>query len=160
MILAASCKDQQQGLEGSWKFIADQQLDRSGNVVDEDKNVDGLLVYTPTGQMAVQLVWFSVRQPLITDTVMNADGVTPGIGLGINNWSDKENRTWIDSYDAYFGEYVIDEKNQIVTHRINGNLRPEKKFKEYKRSYQLKGDTLYLKSTDPAMEWRTIWIRK
>ncbi|WP_336517948.1 lipocalin-like domain-containing protein [Pollutibacter soli] len=160
MVIFGGCKQQPQGLTGSWKFVADQQLDESGHVVAEDRNVDGLLVYTATGQMSVQLVWFGTRQPLITDTVMNADGVTPGIGLGTNKWSDKENRAWIDSYDAYFGEYQIDEKNKVVTHRINGNLRPEKKFKEYKRSYQLTGDTLYLKSTDPAMEWRTIWVRK
>lgn len=79
-LIFTGCKEHPQGLTGSWKFIADQQVDGNGNVIDEDKNVDGLLVYTPSGQMSVQLVWFDLRQPLITDTVMKADGAPFGSG--------------------------------------------------------------------------------
>ena len=147
-------------LIGTWKFVADQQIGDSGKIVNEDRNVDGLLVYTQTGQMSVQLIWFSNREPFMSDSIMKSDGVSRGVGLGANNWTLEESRIWIDTYDAYFGEYEIDQKRKIVKHRINGNLRPEKRKTEYQRSFLLDRDTLFLMSTDSSQRWRTVWIKK
>lgn len=160
LILLIGCKDDHLSVVGTWKFVSDQQIDSLENIISRDDNVDGRLIYTNNGDMSVQLIWFSKREPMMSDSVMNSDGVSTGVGLGTNSWTAEQNSTWIDTYDAYFGEYEIHEPSKTVTHRISGNLRPERKTKEYKRYYKIKGDTLFLKSTNPAYKWRAVWIRK
>jgi len=148
-------------LIGSWKFIADQDLDNSNHVKNEDTNVRGLLIYTADGKMSVQLLWYRSRTSLVNDTIMNQDGKSFGVGLGNNNWTLDQSRKIIDTYDAYFGDYSVDWDNKIVKHTISGNLRPEKEGTSYKRAFEIIGDTLFLKSADPDpnMKWRTKWIK-
>lgn len=160
LALLIGCKDEHQSLVGTWKFVSDQKIDSLENVINQDNNVDGQLTYTDKGDMSVQLIWFGKRELIMNDSVMNFDGVSTGVGLGTNSWTDEQNRTWIDTYDAYFGEYDIDEEKKIVAHKINGNLRPERKRKEYKRHYKIVDDTLFLKSTDSSERWRTVWTKK
>lgn len=148
-------------ITGSWKLIADQEVDDNNKVKKEDTNVRGLLIYTPDGKMTVQLLWHGSRGSLANDTIMKHDGQSFGVGLGNNSWSIDQSRKIIDTYDAYFGNYSVDWQNKIVTHTISGNLRPEKEGINYKRAFQLKGDTLFLRSADPdpRMRWQTKWIR-
>jgi len=148
-------------LIGSWKFIADQELDNNNQVKNEDTNVRGLLIYTVDGKMSVQLLWHGSRTSLVNDTIMNQDGKSFGVGLGNSSWTLDQSRKIIDTYDAYFGDYSVDWKNKVVTHTISGNLRPEKEGTSYKRAFQIKGDTLFLRSADPDpnMKWQTKWIR-
>ncbi len=37
-------------LPGSWKLIADQQVDNNGKVISQDTAVSGLLIYTTEGE--------------------------------------------------------------------------------------------------------------
>lgn len=158
-LILIGCKDDP-SIIGTWKLIADQEVDSLGNIVNQDTNVSGQLIYTPDGDMNVQLLWHQERKPIMSDTIMNYDGKSTGLGLGNNSWTSEQNSILIDTYDAYFGEYELDWDNRIVTHRINGNLRPEKNLKEYKRKFILKGDTLFLRSTDPREKWQVLWVRK
>ena len=87
---------------GSWRFVEEQELDSTGAVIDRDTNVDGLLIYAPEGKMNVQLIWKGTRNKIITDTIMNGDGVSSHLGLGSNSWSTEQARTIIDTYDAYY----------------------------------------------------------
>ncbi|MBL0745858.1 lipocalin-like domain-containing protein [Chryseolinea lacunae] len=160
VLLLTGCADNDRALTGTWRFVADQQIDSQGNVLMEDLNVDGLLIYTPDGNMSVQLLWHKKREPLLTDSIMQHDGTSTGIGLGDNSWTPEQNRIWIDTYDAYFGEYTVDWEHRVVTHTITGNLRPEKNATEYKRKFVLRGDTLFLKSVDPRQQWQVMWLRK
>ena len=148
-------------LIGSWKFIADQELDDNNQVKNQDTNVSGLLIYTLDGKMSVQLLWHKSRALLVSDSIMKQDGKSFGVGLGNNTWTLDQARKIIDTYDAYFGVYSVNWKDKIVTHTISGNLRPEKERTSYKRAFQVKGDTLFLRSADPApnMKWQTMWIR-
>lgn len=148
-------------LVGSWKFIADQELDSNNKVINEDRQVTGLLIYTGNGKMSVQLLWYGRRTAMMNDTIMHQDGISVGVGLGNNSWTIDQARKIIDTYDAYFGDYLIDWKNKIVTHTISGNLRPEKPGIFYKRSFHIKGDSLFLRSADPnlQMRWQTAWIK-
>ncbi len=148
-------------LSGSWKFIADQEVDDNNQVKNEDTSVSGLLIYTVDGKMSVHLLWQGSRASLMNDTIMNQDGKSFGVGLGNNSWTPDQSRKIIDTYDAYFGDYSVDWKNKIVTHTIGGNLRPEKEGTTYKRAFQINGDTLFLRSADPDpnMKWQTKWIR-
>ena len=90
---------------------------------------------------------------------MNNDGISSGLGLGFNTWSTEQARTIIDTYDAYFGDYSIDWNDQIVTHTMTGNLRPEKSGTIYKRRFQLSNDTLYLRDAKPNQYWQVVWVK-
>ncbi len=95
----------------------------------------------------------------MTDTIMNGDGVSFGAGLGFNTWTFAQTRTIIDTYDAYFGDYTIDTEKSIVTHIVTANLRPEKNDVIYRRKFAVSNDTLFLRSTDPAMKWQMAWVK-
>ncbi len=96
----------------------------------------------------------------MNDSIMSYyDGVSYGTGFGKNTWTVEQARTIIDTYDAYFGDYTIDRENQVITHVVTGNLRPEKIGKTYNRKFQLKGDTLLLRDTNLAMYWQAAWVR-
>ncbi len=151
-------KDNEQFL-GSWRFAEEQELDSTGAVINRDTNVDGLLIYSPDGKMNVQLIWKGARSKIITDTIMNNDGISSGLGLGFNKWSTEQARTIIDTYDAYFGDYSIDLKDQIVTHTMKGNLRPEKSGTIYKRRFQLRNDSLFLRDAKPNQYWQVVWVK-
>jgi len=143
----------------SWRFVEEQELDNNGAVINRDTNVDGLLIYSPDGKMNVQLLYKGTRQRIITDTTMNNDGMSSHLGLGFNTWPTEQARTIIDTYDAYFGDYSIDWKEQVVTHTMTGNLRPEKSGTIYKRRFQLRNDTLFLRDAKPNQYWQVIWVK-
>lgn len=146
-------------LNGTWSLIADQEIDSTGHVVREDTAVSGLLLYAGNGKMCVQILWRGTRSNIMTDSIMNHDGISSGLGAGSNSWGPEQARKIIDTYDAYFGNYSVDMKTHTVVHSITGNLRPEKAGISYTRNFTLRGDTLLLKSTDPKMRWQTAWIR-
>ncbi len=155
----ASCSDPQK-ITGTWQFIADQQLDDQGKVVLEDKDVDGMLIYTNEGDVSVNVLLRGRRQPIMSDSIMQYDGVSSGLGFGDNTWTSEQRQKIIDTYDAYFGSYSVDPDQGIVTHVVEGNLRPEKTPVEFKRKFVLKGDTLLLRSLNPEFHWQAMWLRK
>ena len=152
-------KNENESFLGSWRFVEEQELDSNGAIVNRDKNVDGLLIYAPDGKMNAQLLYKGTRQKIVTDTIMNNDGVSSHLGLGFNTWSTEQARIIIDSYDAYFGDYSVDWKDQIVTHTMRGNLRPEKSGTIYKRRFQIRNDTLFLRDAKPNQYWQVVWVK-
>ena len=154
-----NAKNDNEPLLGSWRFVEEQELDRNGAVINRDTKVDGLLIYSPDGKMNVQLLYKGTRKKIITGTIMNNDGMSSHLGLGFNTWPTEQARTIIDTYDAYFGDYSIDWKEQIVTHTMTGNLRPQKSGTIYKRRFQLRNDTLFLRDAKPNQYWQVIWVK-
>jgi hypothetical protein len=160
LLLLLSCQNEKPPHIGTWEFIADQVVDSEGNVIEQDTAVSGILIYTKDGYMSVQLLWNNVRQPIMSDSIMQNDGNSTGLGIGQNTWTPEQDNVLIDSYDAYFGKYSVDSAEGIVTHKINGNMRPEKALTEYRRKFLIKGDTLFLRSVDPKFKWQTVWVKK
>ncbi len=146
-------------LTGSWNFIADQEIDGAGNVINQDTSVAGLLIYAPDGKMSIQALWKGTRAPIISDTIMNQDGVSQGLGLGSNIWSIEQASKIIDTKDYNIGNYSINKDKNEVTHTITGNLRPEKAGGYYTRSFRINGDTLFFRSTYKDMRWQTAWLK-
>jgi hypothetical protein len=146
-------------LVGTWKLVADQQVDDTEKVIQQDNDVEGMLIYTNEGTMSVQFYWRGKRRPMLNDSIMNRDGVSYGLGLGKNTWTADQAKMLIDTYDAYFGVYTTDLESHIVTHVTRGNLRPEKSGTVYKRRYRIEGDNLYLRSIDLHMKWQ-VWLVK
>lgn len=146
-------------LTGSWSIVADQLIDSGNHVIKQDTNVTGLLIYLPDGKMSVQILWKGLRNSMINDTIMKQDGMSAGLGLGFNTWSTDQARKIIDTYDSYFGDYSVDWNTSVVTHIVSGNLRPEKEGTSYKRIFQLKGDSLFLRSIDPHLKWQVACVK-
>jgi hypothetical protein len=158
-LLLLSCQNDSPPYVGTWEFIADQVIDTEGTI-EQDTAVSGILIYTKDGYMSVQLLWNNVRQPIMSDSIMRYDGNSSGLGIGQNTWTPEQDNVLIDSYDGYFGKYLVDSSEGIITHTINGNMRPEKALTEYKRKFLIKGDTLFLRSADPKFKWQTVWVKK
>lgn len=143
-------KENTNALTGTWKFVADQLLDKNDHIIEQDTAVSGVLIYTADGKMSVQFFWKGKRASMINDSIMKNSGNSTGLGLGNNSWTLDQSRKLIDTYEAYYGDYGVDWKTNVVTHTITGNLRPVTEGTVYKRIFQLRGDSLFLKSDDPA----------
>jgi hypothetical protein len=141
-------------LVGAWEAVEDQGLGPEGEVVARDTTVAGLLIYTPEGRMAVQLMYRG-RPGVSTAN----DVPSTGVGLGHVGWSAEDARAAIDTYDAYFGAYEVDSEHNIVTHMVVGELRPPGVGARYGRRFELRGDELWLTPEDPAEGWRVVWRR-
>jgi hypothetical protein len=141
-------------LVGAWEAVEDQGLGPDGKVVARDTTVMGLLVYTPEGRMAVQLM-YQARPEVSTAN----DEVSTGVGLGRIRWDAEDARAAIDTYDAYFGRYEIDPDRNLVTHVVEGELRPPGVGARYGRRFEFHGDELWLTPENPAEGWRVVWRR-
>lgn len=109
----------------------------------------GMIVYTPEGRMAVQIM--VLPRPVVPPVPEGPDEVTA--------WSSEQVRRVVETYDAYFGTYEIDEARHVVTHHVEGELRPNYVGAAYARRYQVDGDRLLLSATNPDEHWRVIWER-
>lgn len=144
---------------GTWKYVSDQLLDTGGQVIRQDTDVDGLLIYTDQGKMSMQFYWRGSRSHILNDSIMNYNGKSTGLGMGENSWPLDITRKLIDTYKAYFGDYVYDPVKHHVVHTNLGNIRPEKEGIQYERNVIIQGDSLYLSNVDTAERWRAVCVR-
>ncbi|MFN0041471.1 MAG: lipocalin-like domain-containing protein [Burkholderiales bacterium] len=127
-------------LIGTWKLIAWEQT----RVVDEsrkvfaDGKIDGRLVYDANGNMAVQYVFLERAK-------FNGNSIQEG--------TPDEIKAAFTSYGAYFGRYTVDEEKKEVTHHVEANLFPNSSGSIQKRTYELAGNKLTLKT--PALALRS-----
>lgn len=142
-------------LVGTWQAVEDQTVDAHGHVVARDRDIVGLLVYTPGGRMAVQLMYRKGR-PVVSG---KDDVASDGVGLGHIGWSGADAKAAIDTYDAYFGSYTVDAARRTVVHHVHGELRPYGVGTRYERRYELRGDELWLTPGEPGLHWRAVWRR-
>jgi hypothetical protein len=56
--------------------------------------------------------------------------------------TDAEVRADYDGYVAYFGTYRVDEANSVVTHVVEGSLKPSYTGTDQPRPFKLDGDVL------------------
>jgi Lipocalin-like domain len=135
-------------LVGTWSAQAEETIDSAGRTIASNP-ATGVLVYTPEGRVAVQIV-------VLPRPVVPAVPEGPG---NVNAWDAEQARKVIETYDAYFGTYEADEVNHTVTHHVQGELRPNLDGAVFRRRYQINGDRLTLRSTDPRETWRVVWKR-
>jgi len=135
-------------LIGTWIVRAIETLDSAGGVIDAS-HPPGMIIYTPEGRMAVQIMM--VPRPVVPPVPEGPDQVTA--------WSSEQTRRVVETYDAYFGTYEVDSVRRIVTHHVEGELRPNLVGSSYARRYELDHDRLILSSADPNEHWRVVWQR-
>ncbi|MBB4113709.1 hypothetical protein FHT80_003035 [Rhizobium sp. BK226] len=118
-------------LDGGWRLVKIEQPDAKGAV--KTARVNGLLVFTRDGHMAVQV---RNLEPGHVDSAYSRGG-----------------------YEASFGKITLDSANSIFLYRVEGALVHELVGQDFPRAYSFVNDQLILTSTRDDEKWRVIWRR-
>jgi len=119
---------------GTWRLVYSVEIDKSGTAhYPFGEDAIGYIIYDDNAQMAVQISRFH-RQNFNSDNFLTA--------------SESDLITLPKNYLAYFGKFVLDEKNSIVSHIIEGHLFPNYVEKNLERKYRFYDNKLSLKPWD------------
>ena len=118
-------------LIGAWHLVSISESD-AGRQSSPVKEIKGMLIYTRDGHMSVQLMYPPSASALSNDYVLNG-------------------------YEASFGTYDVNEKTHTVTHHVQGSITGGLVGKDLPRVYQLSGNRLIIKSTNPDEHWLVTW---
>ena len=119
----------QNRLLGAWKLISLEETSADGQVHKAD--CAGMFVFSSEGHASVQVVY------------RNA-GTGSAYAQG--------------GYEASYGSYHIDDSSTFTFH-IEGALVRKLIGKDLKRAYQISGNRLTVRSTDPKEHWEVVWER-
>ncbi len=118
---------------GAWRLAWLEEPDADGKVHKAD--CTGMLVYTHDGHMSVQVMYRNPQSGGQGGPVQYAQG----------------------GYEASFGTYQIDESNRTFTFHVEGAMVRSLIGKDLPRSFELSGNQLIVKSTNPNEHWRVAW---
>jgi Lipocalin-like domain len=132
---ALAASDLASKLVGTWRLIHFVDTDAGGKVRYRfGEKPMGYFVYDPTGHLSVQIM----RMP-----------ATPPFASGVDNkGTDAEVRAAYDGYVAYFGTYRVDEAKGVITHVVEGSLKPSYTGTDQPRPFKLEGDTLIIQGRE------------
>jgi hypothetical protein len=124
-------------LLGAWRLVSVETIRPNGEAVKKwlGEKPTGLIVYLPSGVMAVQ--------------VMKDPRPVPGVKRLLDA-TQAEKAAAAEGYYAYFGTYEVDMSAKTVTHHLESSLWPEEVGIDYKRKFELVGDVVTL--TTPKRE--------
>jgi hypothetical protein len=114
---------------GAWKLVSLEEPGSDGQVNKAD--CEGMFVFTHDGKAAVQVMCRNAE----TSSAYAQGG-----------------------YEASYGSYHIDDSSTFTFH-IDGALVRTLIGKDLKREYEISGDRLTVKSTDPNEHWKVVWER-
>ena len=116
-------------LIGAWKLVSLEEPGADGQVHKVD--CSGMFVFTSDGNAAVQVMYRNA---------LTGSAYTQG------------------GYEASYGTYRINSPSTFTFH-IDGALVRSLIGKDLKRTYQISGNRLTVKSTDPNERWEVVWKR-
>lgn len=119
-------------LPGTWELLSRLDVDDAGETVEEPSlgpDPVALLVYDRAGHFSAQFMKRDRAAGAIFDTPTAGSNNTRAQG----------------GYDAYFGDYRVDDVAGTVTQRLRGALSAESVGLEITRGMQVEGDRLIIK---------------
>ena len=132
---------------GTWKLVSIETRNAKGEVVPPaagagNQNRTGYIVYDDAGYMAVTIM------PL---------GRKKNAGA---QQTDEEALAALAGYTGYFGTFTINDKEQYVTHHLEGSVNPGME-RDQKRFFEMSGNRLTLKPPPGANgnQQRLTWER-
>jgi hypothetical protein len=123
-------------LVGSWHLVW-LELPGPDGALRRITDAKGSLIYTPSGQVSVQVMYASANDTPSSGPVQYAQG----------------------GYEGSFGQYVVDAATRTVTHRYDGANVRSLLGQDLPRRYDLTGQRLILRSTRPDEHWSVVWER-
>ena len=123
-------------LVGSWHLLW-LELPGPDGAIRRITDAKGSLIYTPTGQVSVQVMYANPADTPSSGPVQYAQG----------------------GYEGSFGQYVVDEATRTVTHRYDGANVRSLLGQDVPRRYDLVAGRLVIRSTRPAEHWSVTWER-
>ena len=142
---AASGPSVRATLIGSWRLVS-RQSRRANGELDADPGLStvplGVLIYDQSGHVAAQLSRRDRTVAMIGQECQTA-AATKGT---------PDTAQTILGYDAYFGTYRINERENIVTHHLEAALFPGDIGKDIDRHFTISGDQLTISFTTTTRE--------
>lgn len=123
-------------LVGSWRLVH-LEIPGPDGTLQRITDAKGSLIYTPTGQVSVQVMYPSMGDAPSGGPVQYAVG----------------------GYEGTFGRYTIDESARTVTHRYQGANVRNLVGVDLPRRYEITGNRLVLQSTRTDEHWAVTWER-
>lgn len=120
-------------LIGTWRLVGYEELLPDGErLYPYGRDPVGLLIYTDTGHMSVQIMR-RVRLPLPDAAFeeIGADQVKEAVG----------------GFTGFCGTFSVDTDNRIVVHHVECHVLPNSIGKDLRRTYELEGDRLVLRTS-------------
>jgi len=114
---------------GAWKLVSLEEPSADGQLHKAD--CAGMFVFTRDGKASVQVMY------------RNAETGSAYAHSG---------------YEASYGSYHIDDDSTFTFH-IDGAVVRTLIGKDLRRAYQISGDQLTIKSTNPHEHWKVVWER-
>ena len=114
---------------GAWKLVSLEEPSADGQLHKPD--CTGMFVFTRDGRASVQVMY------------RNAEAASAYAQGG---------------YEASYGSYHIDDGSTFTFH-IDVALARTLIGKDLKRAYEISGNRLTVKSTDPNEHWKVVWER-
>jgi hypothetical protein len=122
--VTASSSGIRQQFIGTWRLVS---IESAESRLFGDRPV-GMLMYDADGNVAVQIM----RNP------------RPDLAGGPAFPPAKEVQVAYKGYYAYYGTWEVDERKGIITHHLEGSLRPGDVGKDFVRAYKFTGNQLAL----------------
>jgi len=118
---------------GAWRLASLEQPGADGKL----RTIEccGMLVFTSDGHMSVQVMYRNLQSGGQGGPVQYAQG----------------------GYEASFGTYQIDESAHTFAFHVEGAMVRSLLGKDLPRTYELSGNQLIVKSTNPNEHWRVAW---
>ena len=120
-------EESQNRLVGAWKLVSLEEASADGQVHKADCN--GMFAFTSDGKASVQVMYRNAQ----TGSAYAQGG-----------------------YEASYGSYHIDDSSTFTFH-IDGALVRTLIGKDLKRAYEISGNRLIVRSTNPSERWRVVW---
>jgi hypothetical protein len=144
-------------LVGSWKLISRRSERTNGELIADPglaATPSGLLIYDNLGHVAAQLA----RQGRTIEGIRNECG-----SLATMQTSPNSANTTL-GYDAYYGTYMVNQKDGTVTHHLEAAVWPGNVGTDITRAVRLEGDTLTLAFTTTTSDGQPVrrtlvWLR-
>jgi lipocalin-like protein len=118
---------------GAWRLAWLEEEGADGNVHRAD--CAGILVFTREGRMSVQVMYRDPQAGSQAGPVQYRQG----------------------GYEASFGSFEVDDRARTFTYRVEGALVRSLIGKELTRLFELSGNQLIVKSSNPGERWRVAW---
>jgi Lipocalin-like domain len=120
---------------GAWQLVWLEEPGADGNVRRAD--CTGMFVFTRDGHAAVQVMYRNPGGGAEAGPVQYAQG----------------------GYEATFGRYEVDPRARTFTYHVEGGIVRNLIGKDLVRSFELSGERLIVKSSNPSERWRVAWER-